>query len=146
MLLQKSAHQAQVLVYSPLSCVAPFSPPVRTPRSLSNGSQQAGSKPAFCWLIKGVHSPAPASKPTVSVPSVLCHLFSEYNVGLALLRLGKVMSTAGASGADSSASPAVDCRVLDGAGQGEAELRRCLPLTPPWWPADLDPATGKVPA
>eukprot|EP00903_Cladosiphon_okamuranus_P009194 g8781.t1 len=68
----------------------------------------------------------------------------EYNVGLALLRLGKIMST---SGPDGSANPAVDCCVLGGAGQGEEELqRRCLPLTPPWWPVDLDPATGKVPA
>lgn len=68
---------------------------------------------------------------------------SEYNVGLALLRLGKVMA---ASGPDGCADPDVDCRVLDGAGQGEAEPRRCLPLTPSWWPVDLDPATGKVPA
>ena len=69
---------------------------------------------------------------------------SEYNVGLALLRLGKILSPGGPGG---SANPAVDCRVLGPAGQGEAELpRRCLPLTPPWWPIDLDPATGKVSA
>lgn len=85
-------------------------------------------------------------------------VFPEYNVGLALLRLGKIM-TAASGGKDDgeadsrrdsgslggvregSAHPAVDCRVVEG-----EELRRCLPLTPPWWPVDLDPTTGKVPS
>lgn len=91
----------------------------------------------------------------------------EYNVGLALLRLGKVMSPASGSRTtldndaadddtvpppDSEAAagktiPAVDCRIAraEGSDQG-GEARQCLPLVPPWWPVDLDPATGKVPA
>lgn len=90
--------------------------------------------------------------------------FSEYNVGLALLRLGKIMSAAsgdtddgvtdsndaGSSGGrrEMSAHPAVDCRVAEKTGHGEGgqEPRRFLPLTPPWWPEDLDPNTGKVPS
>lgn len=96
----------------------------------------------YSALFASVLLPLPLL-PTLSLVSPPPSLISEYNVGLALLRLGKIMST---SGPDGSANPAVDCRVLGEAGQGEAELRRCLPLTPPWWPVDLDPATGKVPA
>ncbi|CAM9171040.1 unnamed protein product, partial [Ectocarpus sp. 13 AM-2016] len=84
---------------------------------------------------------------------------AEYNVGLALLRLGKVLSPAsggtdasktgntGSAGGqeDSHAHPALDCRVVDASSQGEEEQRRCSPLIPPWWPVDLDPTTGKVP-
>eukprot|EP00752_Nemacystus_decipiens_P009573 g8553.t1 len=73
----------------------------------------------------------------------LVKVSAEYNVGLALLRLGKIMST---SGSNKGANPAMECCVVDETGQGEAEVRRCLPLTPRWWPVDLDPATGKVPA
>ncbi|CAM9286295.1 unnamed protein product [Laminaria digitata] len=89
----------------------------------------------------------------------------EYNVGLALLRLGKVLSPAsGRTKLDNDAddavppepeaglaggktNPAVDCLIAgaEGSGQG-GEARRCLPLLPPWWPVDLDPATGKVAA
>ncbi|CAM9238552.1 unnamed protein product [Ectocarpus fasciculatus] len=90
----------------------------------------------------------------------LVSMSPEYNVGLALLRLGKVLSPAsgvstdasetvstGLPGAqeDSHVHPALDCRVVGASSQGEEERRRCLPLIPPWWPVDLDPATGKVP-
>ncbi|CAN0187708.1 unnamed protein product [Scytosiphon promiscuus] len=91
----------------------------------------------------------------------------EYNVGLALLRLGKIMAAASGGTDDGktdsvnagspdrrqagSARPAVDCRVVHEPGHGKGgeegeERRRCLPLTPPWWPKDLDPSTGKVPS
>ncbi|CAM9726824.1 unnamed protein product, partial [Ectocarpus sp. 12 AP-2014] len=84
---------------------------------------------------------------------------AEYNVGLALLRLGKVLSPAsggtdtsktgntGSAGGqeDSHAHPALDCRVVDASSPGEEEQRRCSPFIPPWWPVDLDPTTGKVP-
>ncbi|CAN0016178.1 unnamed protein product [Hapterophycus canaliculatus] len=52
---------------------------------------------------------------------------------------------------ESSAHPAVDCRVVHESGNThggveEEEPHRCLPLTPLWWPVDLDPTTGKVPS
>lgn len=79
-----------------------------------------------------------------------------------MLRLGKVMSPApGEAGLDDADSPvpsepeaaaggkmnpAVDCRIAEDEGSDKGgEPRRCLPLAPPWWPVDLDPATGKVP-
>lgn len=44
-------------------------------------------------------------------------------------------------------NPAVDCRIVEAEGSDQGgEPRHCLPLAPPWWPVDLDPATGKVPA
>ena len=99
---------------------------------------------SFLLVIPGWNPSVSASFVSVRLPLLYQpSLLSEFNVGLALLRLGKIMST---SGPDGSANPEVDCCVLDEAGQGEAELRRCLPLMPPWWPVDLDPATGKVPA
>lgn len=115
-------------------------PPVRTLEVRKFDDSPGFQRNGLTFLITRVRYPTYAPNP----PCTFMSIPTEYNVGLALLRLGKVMP---ASGPDGSANPAVDCCVLDGAGQGEAELpRRCLPLTPPWWPVDLDPATGKVPA
>lgn len=69
-----------------------------------------------------------------------------------MLRFGKVLSPAafnaeggGASGEQAGTSAreefsAVDCRI---AGSGDGAPIRCLPVIPPWWPADFDMATGK---
>lgn len=112
---------------------------------------------AACFFNRSSCLPPPTLPPSAAWP-----IPPEYNVGLALLRLGKIMSatsggtglgeagsnSTGATGGqpDSSTNPVVDCCIVNGSGGGEDPPRRCLPLTPPWWPVDLDPATGKIPS
>lgn len=67
---------------------------------------------------------------------------SEYNVGLAMLRLDQILPRDRPEPGVSPEYPAVDlCVDL----RDEKRRIRCTPVLPLWWPHDLDPRTGQKP-
>lgn len=91
-----------------------------------------------------VHPPFACYRTLRTFPShpVMPLTSTEYNVGLALVRLSNIID----GGTDDDATPGktLGGLIVDASEQGEH--RRCMSLVPAWWPSAFDPATGKLAA